>query len=37
MAVDPKEQLLFLNSGNDRILALNRDGKVVRDHLADGS
>src|SRR5580693_3365409 len=31
LAVDPSEGLLFLNSGNDRVLALNSDGTVVRD------
>jgi hypothetical protein len=31
LAVDPKEGLLFLNGGADRILALDRDGRVVRD------
>jgi hypothetical protein len=31
LAVDQKKELLFLNSGSDRVLALNRNGKVVRD------
>src|ERR1700747_2817761 len=31
LAVDAKERLLFLNSGADRVLALDRNGKVVRD------
>jgi outer membrane protein assembly factor BamB len=31
LAVDPRQGLLFLNSGNDRVLALNSDGTVVRD------
>ena len=31
LAVDQKEELLFLNSGADRVLALDRHGKVVRD------
>lgn len=31
LAVDRKAGLLFLNSGSDRVLALNRDGRVVRD------
>ena len=31
LAVDHEEGLLFLNSGADRLLALDRDGKVVRD------
>lgn len=31
LAVDLKERLLFLNSGSDRILALDPDGRVVRD------
>jgi hypothetical protein len=31
LAVDPKRQLLFLNSGSDRILALDLHGKVARD------
>ena len=31
LAVDPSEGLLFLNSGNDRVLSLNSDGTVVRD------
>jgi DNA-binding beta-propeller fold protein YncE len=31
LAVDRKEGLLFLNSGADRVLALDRDGRVVRD------
>lgn len=29
LAVDLKERLLFLNSGSDRILALDPDGRVV--------
>jgi hypothetical protein len=31
LAVDRKEGLLLLNSGADRVLALDRDGRVVRD------
>ncbi|HEX4023495.1 MAG TPA: hypothetical protein VHX52_02155 [Steroidobacteraceae bacterium] len=31
LAVDQENELLFLNSGSDRVLALDRDGKVVRD------
>jgi DNA-binding beta-propeller fold protein YncE len=31
LAVDCTERLLFLNSGTNRVLALDRDGKVVRD------
>jgi DNA-binding beta-propeller fold protein YncE len=31
LAVDQKKELLFLNSGSDRVLALDRNGKVVRD------
>src|ERR1700740_1311185 len=31
LTVDRKEGLLFLNSGADRVLALDRDGRVVRD------
>ena len=31
LAVDEEEGLLFLNSGADRVLALDLDGKVVRD------
>jgi hypothetical protein len=31
MAVDPEGELLFLNSGADRVLALDRNGRVVRD------
>jgi hypothetical protein len=31
LTVDWNEGLLFLNSGADRVLALDRDGKVVRD------
>src|SRR5277367_1568391 len=31
LAVDQKKQLLFLNSGSDRVLALDRHGKVLRD------
>src|SRR5580704_11702037 len=31
LAVDPKENLLFLNSGADRVLAISADGRVVRD------
>jgi DNA-binding beta-propeller fold protein YncE len=31
VAVDPKENLLFLNSGADRVLAISSDGRVVRD------
>src|SRR3984957_5706085 len=30
LAVDPTKKLLFLNSGSDRILALDRNGAVVR-------
>jgi hypothetical protein len=31
LAVDPREDLLFLNSGADRVLAISSDGRVVRD------
>jgi hypothetical protein len=31
LAVDPKENLLFLNSGADRVLAISPDGRIVRD------
>ena len=31
LAVDPMENLLFLNSGADRVLAISWDGRVVRD------
>lgn len=31
LAVDQKHQLLFLNSSSDRVLALDRHGKVLRD------
>jgi DNA-binding beta-propeller fold protein YncE len=31
LAVDPTEGLLFLNSGADRVLALDRNGKIIRD------
>jgi hypothetical protein len=31
LAVDPKENLLFLNSGADRVLAISSRGSVVRD------
>ena len=31
LAVDPKQNLLFLNSGSDRVLAISSDGRVVRD------
>jgi DNA-binding beta-propeller fold protein YncE len=31
LAVDQKKELLFLNSGSDRVLALDRHGRVVRD------
>ncbi len=31
LAVDRKQGLLFLNSGADRVLALDRNGNVVRD------
>jgi DNA-binding beta-propeller fold protein YncE len=31
LAVDPKGDLLFLNSGTDRILAISSSGRVVRD------
>jgi DNA-binding beta-propeller fold protein YncE len=31
LAVDPKGNLLFVNSGADRVLAISLDGKVVRD------
>jgi DNA-binding beta-propeller fold protein YncE len=31
LAVNQSEGLVFLNSGSDRVLALNRHGKVVRD------
>jgi hypothetical protein len=31
LAVDQKKELLFLNSGSDRVLALDRQGRAVRD------
>jgi hypothetical protein len=31
LAIDPKENLLFLNSGADRVLAISSHGRVVRD------
>jgi hypothetical protein len=31
LAIDQKKELLFLNSGSDRVLALDRHGRVVRD------
>ena len=31
VAVDPNENLLFLNSGADRVLAISSDGRIVRD------
>ena len=31
LALDPKENLLFLNSGTDRVLAISSNGRVVRD------
>src|SRR6201984_1602784 len=31
LAVDPKENLLFVNSGADRVLAISSDGRIVRD------
>src|SRR6201999_3171846 len=31
LAVDPKENLLFLNSGADRVLAISSQGLIVRD------
>src|ERR1700728_2086470 len=31
LAVDQKKELLFLNSGGDRVLAIDRHGRVVRD------
>jgi len=31
LAVDPNENLLFLNSGADRVLAISAEGRVVRD------
>jgi DNA-binding beta-propeller fold protein YncE len=31
LAVDPDENLLFLNSGADRIVAISSDGRMVRD------
>jgi hypothetical protein len=31
LAVDPKENLLFLNSGADRVLAISPQGRIVRD------
>jgi hypothetical protein len=31
LAVDPKENLLFLNSGADRVLAISPEGRIVRD------
>jgi hypothetical protein len=31
LAVDPKENLLFLNSGADRVLAISAQGVIIRD------
>jgi len=31
LAVDPKENLLFLNSGADRVLAISSHGRIIRD------
>jgi hypothetical protein len=31
LAVDPEEGLLFLNSGTDRVLALDSNGRIIRD------
>jgi Low-density lipoprotein receptor repeat class B len=31
LAIDPKENLLFLNSGADRVLAISAQGLIVRD------
>jgi DNA-binding beta-propeller fold protein YncE len=31
LCVDPKGDLLYVNSGNDRILVLDQDGEIVRD------
>jgi DNA-binding beta-propeller fold protein YncE len=31
LAVDPNENLLFLNSGADRVLAISSHGRIVRD------
>src|SRR6478672_3894905 len=31
VAVDPNENLLFLNSGADRVLAISAQGRIVRD------
>src|SRR5271155_1912762 len=31
LAIDPKDNLLFLNSGADRVLAISSHGRVVRD------
>src|SRR5580700_7090362 len=31
LCVDPRGDLLYLNSGNDRILALDQNGEIVRD------
>src|SRR5579863_8970240 len=31
LCVDPRRELLYVNSGNDRILALDQDGEIVRD------
>jgi hypothetical protein len=31
LALDPKENLLFLNSGADRVLAISSHGRIVRD------
>lgn len=31
VAVDPKEKLLFLNSGADRVVAISSQGRIVRD------
>ena len=35
LAVDAKENLLFLNSGADRVLAISPDGRVVRGYRPD--
>jgi hypothetical protein len=31
LAVDPNENLLFLNSGADRVVAISSHGRIVRD------
>jgi len=35
LAVDAKQNLLFLNSGDDRVLAISPHGRVVRENGPD--